>query len=263
MIYNFIKTEFKFQFQNKLVLIGYSVGILVNLLVYYYSSKVFIPNVNLSGEFLEHGYFEYILLGEICLMISQVSLNEGQDAFFRYKESGVLEQFYFSKKGLVSNLSKLYISLITINFLHILISLFFAKVIFHASFNYFQIVRVLNVQIFSAFIFLGLYYLNLVFSALMGRRNGSIQHFVNVLTFFSGAYFPLSIIPFSFLREVLSLSPFTLIVSFSRTYIYLGQVKFDILLALVLWLLVSFIISFFLYFIFLKKKGIGRYVSPQ
>lgn len=262
MFVNYFKNEFKFQFQNKLVLGGYFVGILVNLLVYYYSSKVFVPNTVLKGEFLEFGYFEYILLGEICLIIAQVSLNEGQDAFFRYKESGVLEQFYFSKDGIIRNLTKLYTSLVLINFLHIIISIVLAKVAFHASFDFFQVVRIVFVQLFSGVMFLGLYYLNLAFSALMGRRNGSLQHVVNILTFFSGAYFPLSIIPFSFLREALGMTPFTLIVNFSRTFIYQGTIRQDALLGLVVWFLISVFVSYLLYVKIMKRKGLGCYVSP-
>ena len=262
MLFNFIRNEFKFQFQNKLVLGGYVVGILINLLVYYYSSKVFVPNTILKGEFLEFGYFEYILLGEMCLIVAQVSLNEGQDAFFRYKENGVLEQFYFSKKGLIKNLTKLYSSLVLINFVHILISIVLAKVVFHASFDFPQMVRIVVVQLFSGFMFLGMYYLNLTFSAFMGRRNGSLQHVVNILTFFSGAYFPLSLIPVPFLREVLGVSPFTLVVNFSRTFIYQGGIKLDALLGLFVWFLISIFVSYLFYFKKMKRKGLGCYVSP-
>lgn len=261
MIYNYIKNEFKFHFQSRIILLGYIIGILINLIVYYFSSKVFVPNTLVTGEFLEYGYFEYIILGEICLIISQVSLNEGQDAFFRYKESGVIEQFYFSKDGLLSNLTNLYISLIAINFLHVMISVFFSKVFFSASFNHFQIIRMLFLQFFSGFSFIGLFYLNLSLSALMGRRNGSLQHLVNVLTFFSGAYFPLSILPVPFLRDILSASPFSLIVNFSRTFIYQGVVKWSMFLGLVGWLFITLLFSS-LIFLYLKKKGIGRYVSP-
>lgn len=262
MVVNFIKNEFKFQFQNKFVLGGYFVGILVNLLVYYYSSKVFVPNVALKGEFLEFGYFEYILLGEMCLIIAQVSLNEGQDAFFRYKESGVLEQFYFSKDGIIKNLTKLYTSLVLINFVHIIVSIILAKTFFHASFDFFQMVRIFVVQLFSGIMFLGLYYLNLSFSAFMGRRNGSLQHVVNILTFFSGAYFPLSIIPFPFLREALGVTPFTLIVNFSRTFIYQGSIRLDALFGLVVWFFISVFVSYLFYLKIMKRKGLGCYVSP-
>ena len=261
-IFNFLRNEFKFQFQSSFVFYGYLIGILINLLVYYFTSKAFVPTLGLEAKYLEHGYFEYIILGELCLLVAQISISEGQDAFFRYKESGVLELFYFSSIGLKKALTYLYGSLVLLTFIYLVSTIFFSSLFFSISLTLVQIFRLFLLQIMSGLFFVGLYYLNLTISALIGRRNGSIQHVVNLLTFFSGAYFPLELIGSETIRLILKASPFSLLVQFSRDFIYEGKLWGDEFLGLTCWFFVTMGMALAIYSFFIKKNGMGKYVSP-
>lgn len=261
-IFHFLRNEFKFQFQSHVVLYGYLIGIFINLLVYYFTSKAFVPTLGLETQYLKHGYFEYIIIGELCLLVAQISISEGQDAFFRYKESGILELFHFSTIGLKKAMTYLYGSLVLLTFVYLISTVIFSSLFFSMSLTALQISRLFALQIMSGIFFIGLYYLNLTISALIGRRNGSIQHFVNLLTFFSGAYFPLELIGSETIRQLLKASPFALLVQFSREFIYEGIFWGDELLGLVCWFLVTIIFATMTYVFLLKKNGVGKYVTP-
>jgi len=221
--YSFFKAEFKYQFQSNLAIAGYAIGIFLNLLVYYFTAKAFLPNVNIPNEFLSRGYFEFIIVGELCLMISQISLSESQESFFKLRDAGVLGQLYFSRLGLIKSLLNNYYSLVLLKVLFIIVSLILSVLFFDLSLDAQMLFRFLLLQILSSVFFLGFYFLSLSISALVGRRNHSLQHLINILTFFSGAYFPLEIFTSSLLKNILSHSPFALQVKLTRNFVYTGH----------------------------------------
>jgi ABC-type polysaccharide/polyol phosphate export permease len=216
----FLKAEYKFQFQSSFALYGYIAGIFLNLLVYFFTAKAFVPNTSFANAFLDKGYFEFIIIGELCLIIPQISLGDGQEAFFRLKEAGVLGQLYFSRLGLIKSLVHVYHSLLFFRMIFILCSLIFGFLFFDLSFNFMMVFKFLVIQLFGSIIFIGFYFCNLAFSALVGRRNSTIHHIVNVLCFFSGAYFPLDVFSSPLLRNILTYSPFALHVTLTRDFVY-------------------------------------------
>lgn len=260
MILHFFKAEFKYYFRSKFALVGYVIGILLNLTVYYFTAKAFVPKDNLNNLFLNRGYFEYIVFGELLLILAQVSLGQGQESFFRYKESGILEQLFFSKTKILRSAIYIYVSLCMIQFLFVFFTLIFSWSFFSVEFDALFFIRLCTAILFCGVLFSGLYFLNLTISAFIGRRNGSLGHFVNLMTIFSGAYFPLEVFSSEILRKALSLSPFALFVSWSRSFVYLGSfdwTKFSILLFV--WWFLPFILSCFIFKWYLSRKN---YVTP-
>lgn len=258
----FLKNEFSYQFQSGFVFYGYLIGIFINLIVYYYTSKAFAPTLTTGTTYLKNGYFEFIILGELCLLVAQISISEGQDAFFRYKESGLVECFYFSKTGLLRSLFYLYLSLVVVTSIYFISTIIFSQLFFSMSLTLSQVLRLSILQFLSALFFLGLFLFNLSLSALIGRRNGSIQHIVNLLTFFSGAYFPLDLISSELVRGVLRASPFALIIDFARSFVYNGKFFSYEFFMLIVWLMATLFCAFLVYLFKLKKNGLGTYVSP-
>jgi ABC-type polysaccharide/polyol phosphate export permease len=251
----FIKAEYRYQFGSSFALWGYGIGIFLNLLIYYFTSKAFSPIASIGNVFLSKGYFEFIIIGELSLIIPQIAIGEGQEAFFRFKESGILEQLYFSKLGLFKSLIHVYYSLIFFKFIFILFSLVIAAAFFHLSLSFTAIVLFLSVQLLSSFLFLGIYFLNLCISFLIGRRNGSIQHIVNVLCFFSGAYFPLEIFSSVAIRNILSHSPFALQVVMTRSLIYNQNFgDFQNAIYYLTWCLAPAALAFILFRFFIRRK---------
>lgn len=257
---SFLKVEAKFQFNTMYILWGYFFGILINLTAYHFTAKAFSPNLNIQNIFLSKGYFEFIIIGELCLMIPQISISEGQEAFFRLKESGVLGQLYFSRMGLISSLVNVYFSLIFFKLIFILCSLFFGILFFHLSFAPLTIIKFILIQALSSLFFISFYLCNLSISLLIGRRNASFNHLVNILAFFSGAYFPLEIFSSPMLRNILSHSPFALHVSITRNLIYQGSIgSYDEAFYYLVWSILPLILSLFFYK-YSEKRAIGKLI---
>ncbi len=255
---SFLKAEYKFQFPSSFAIVGYVVGILLHLVAYYFTAKAFVPSPAIANTFLSIGYFEFIIIGELCLVISQVSIGEGQDAFFRMKNSGVLEQLYFSRMGIFKSLLSVYYSLVFFKLLFIIASLFLAILFFDLSFDLSMAFNFFLFQLISSIFFIGLYFLNLSISMVIGRRNASTHHIVYLLGFFSGAYFPIEIFTSEALRNILYRSPFALQVKLMRNLVYNGNLgtMSDFIYSLG-WSIVPFILAVIIYKI-AAKKYVGR-----
>lgn len=258
---SFLKIEAKYQFDSFYVLWGYFFGILLNLTVYYFTAKAFSPNLSLQNAFLSKGYFEFIIIGELCLMIPQISISEGQEAFFRLKEAGVLGHLYFSRTGFIASLVNVYFSLIFFKLIFILCSLYFGILFFHLSLDSYTIIKFILIQVLSSLFFISFYLCNLSISILIGRRNNSFNQLVNVLSFFSGAYFPLEIFSSPLLKNILSHSPFALHVSITRSLIYRGVIgSAGDGISYLGWSIVPLLLSF-VFYKYAEKRAIGKLLN--
>lgn len=257
----FLKMEFSFLFQSKLALIGYLFGLVLNLLVYYLTAKAFLPSPEMmsSNAYLTHGYFDYIVVGEMCLLIPLVSMAEGQESFFRLKDHGLLEQMYFSRTNLISCLLSLYFSHVLMKFFFIALSMVMSLLFFHLDFSASMIARFLLIQVLSSLFFMGLYFLNIAVSFLVGRRNSSFHHVINLLSFFSGAYFPLEIFHSELLRTILLSSPFALQVRLSRAFVYQGTIPAEVFPFLFFWMILPMAGAYLIYRFFAPKR-MGRFL---
>jgi ABC-type polysaccharide/polyol phosphate export permease len=250
-----MKNEFIYYYANRFVFIGIFIGILINLMAYFYTSKAFSPNLSVSNSFLEKGYFEFIILGELCLLIPQIAMVESQEIYFRYKEKGLLEKFYFSKLGIVKGMLGLYFSQVLNKIIYIIISLCLVLIFFGVKLSILNLLMFLIVLVFSTIYFIPIYFLSLLVSFLRNRRSNTISFVINFLSLFSGAYFPLEILDNSHFFSFLKYSPITIFINFSRNLIYRqSSIELDNGIILVFWPLAFFIVSYLLYKAFFKKK---------
>lgn len=256
----FVKMEYRHNFISRWSIFGYVVGIFVNLIVYYYTSKALAPNSAFSGTFLKYGYFEFIVLGEVILLLTQASLTQAQEIVMRLKLSGMLEQLYFSKVGVIKSILIYYIALIVNNSFQIFITLLGLIVFFEVHIGFFEVLRFFIIMIASSVLFLGIFYLNFIITILFKRKNNTLQHLVNVVSFFSGAYFPLEVLANEKLKSILLLSPFTSLINLSRTYIYENKIEMTYLVTLLLWLIIPLIVGLVLYMLLVKPRGGSLYV---
>ena len=256
----FVKMEFRYNFISSWSIFGYVVGIFVNLIVYFYTSKALAPNSAFSGTFLKYGYFEFIVLGEMILLLTQASLTQAQEIVMRLKLSGVLEQLYFSRIGVIKSILTYYIALIINNSFQIILTLLGLIVFFKVHLGFFEILRFIIIMIASSVLFLGIFYLNFIMTILFKRKNNTLQHLVNVISFFSGAYFPLEVLANEKLKSILLLSPFTALVNFSRTYIYDNKIEITYLITLLFWLIIPLVVGLVLYKLLIKPRGGSLYV---
>lgn len=253
--------ELKFSFNSKLAFIGYALGIFINLIVYFFTSKALIPNPESGKNLFQYGYFEYIVIGEVVLLLTQASLSQGQDLVIRLKNNGILEQVYFSKLGILKGLSLYYFALVIINSIHIIFSLLISKVFFNISLTPLALIKFIILICVVSILFMGVYFVNVFTTLLLKRRNNSLQHLVNLMGFFSGAYFPLEVIGSEKASKVLNASPLTALVSWTRSVIYDNIWLSSNFYVLLFWFLVPMAFGILFFVFFVKKKQGYFYVN--
>lgn len=256
-----LKVEFKYYFNSKIAFIGYAIGVFLNLLVYYFTSKAILPHQNFSGSLFKQGYFEYIVIGEIILLLTQASLTQGQDLIIRLKNNGILEQIYFSKLGILKSFLIYYLVLVLNNFIHVLLSLVISKLIFNLSLDFGTIIKLIVAMFIGSLFFVGIYLLNVFITLIYKRKNNSLQHLVNLAGFFSGAYFPLEVVGNQSVIKFLAISPITSLVAWIRGLIYDHNWFSNNLFILIVWLLVPTMIASIFYAYYIKKKHGYFYVN--
>lgn len=256
-----LKIELKYSFNSKLAFFGYALGILINLIVYYFTSKAVVFNQVSNGSLFQHGYFEYILIGEIVLLLTQASLTQGQDLVIRLKNNGLLEQLHYSKLNVIRGLIIYYFAIMIINSIHILLALIFSMVFFKISLSPLIIFQFAILIVVTSILFSGIYFLNVSITLIFKRRNNSLQHLVNLLGFFSGAYFPLEVIGSKTAVNFLQLSPLTSLVNWARGVIYENTWITMNLYTLVFWFIAPAFLAYLIYFFRIKNKNGYFYVN--
>jgi len=251
---NILKIELKYAFNSKFAFIGYSLGIFVNLLVYYFTSKALVPQNDSNVNLLKYGYFEYIVIGEIVLLLTQASLTQGQDLLIRLRNNGLLEQIYYSKIGVIRSLLLFYIALTFINSIHVLITIILSKIFFSLSLSLVIILKFMLLMFLVSFIFIGIYLLNIFITMVLKKRNNSLQHVVNLMGFFSGAYFPLEVIGNKKFITIMSASPLTALIGWTRGVIYENIWFSSNLNVLIAWMLIPLALGILIYYSYIKKR---------
>ncbi len=258
---NILKIELKYSFNSKLAFAGYAIGILLNLIVYYFTSKAVVFNQSSTEKMFQYGYFEYILIGEIVLLLTQSSLTQGQDLIIRLKNNGILEQLHYSNLNIVRGLILYYFALVIINSIHVLIALALSMIFFQVSLTAIVFLKFILLIACSSLFFSGIYFLNVFITLIFKRRNNSLSHFVNLLGFFSGAYFPLEVIGSDTAVRMLQASPLTALVNWTRGVIYENLWATINLYTLLCWFVIPLALAFLIYCIRLKGKQGYYYVN--
>lgn len=255
-----IKYETKNYFPNYWALIGLLFGVIINLMAYYFTSKALSPNINISDPILHQGYFEYIILGEILLLVPQLAISDSVEIYFRYRDSGILEKMFLLKNGPLLTLFHVFISQVFIKLLYVFITFILVFILYKTHFSLIHLFNLIIAMLFSALVFLPFFFLIIFISMLRKKRISAIHYLMTIFSLASGAYFPIEVIGNNSLIHFFKVSPMNLIISTGRDFIY-GKINFLELISFQhLWIwgivVVAFNYLFYKYFINYFKVNI-------
>ncbi len=172
------------------------------------------------------------------------SFNDGQNLFLRYRDSGYLLQIRYSHFGIFKFLFIQHTITMLLIIPYIFLTLIFSWSFFNLSLNHLSVAFLILLFIVSIFLFFGIYLINIASLIFFKRKNQVIAQVLSFLSFFSGAYFPLEIINNSQLVKLISYSPFTSFVSFSRELIYFHTFSVDNFGVVLMFSLSCFLVSY-------------------
>ena len=246
-ISNIVRYEIKNFTSSKLAMIGFIVGTIINLFAFYFTSKAFVPKSEIITFLGQSNYFEYIVIGEISLILTSLFFNDSQELYERLKNFGILEKYWLSDKRTEINTLKHYLALSIIKLIIILVNLFLIIILFSFKVSLLNVFLFLLVQIAILILFTPIFLLFFYFAFALGKKSSLFLHAISFLSVLSGAYFPLEVFGGEYIVSLLKINPISLQISLARTILNSNYSEVPILLLRCLgWTLVSCLFLYFL-----------------
>jgi len=210
----FIK-EYRYYYQNPLVLFSILLNELIVLLVFWYTAKAFVPNLEIfSGKAID--YFTFIVIGETALRIPSffitiVSRNMKNATLDGAFENHLLlkhsPQYAFFIEGLCASIFEI---------LKVALVLFLATVFFVIDVTFYALLLAIPIQLISILIFTGLGLVSVSILLVLKRGEGWLMRLVSIATILAGAYFPTTVLPYGLNVHLHYASPFNLLLESTR-----------------------------------------------
>ncbi len=212
----FLKMEAQDLYPSRWSVGGAFIANLISLTIYWFTSKAFSTSVESLVGSLGLDYFHFILVGEIMLMIPIVLVEGVSQSIRQSVANGTIETFlmlpvsfekpfilWMSAKGLLE-------------FFRLIILVGAAVLIFNFQLDLFAIIKFLAILIVTAPLFLALGIFAASILIQFGRGEKAITFIVNLMTIFSGLYFPITVLPETLHKIISASSPFYLVMDQSR-----------------------------------------------
>ena len=191
-------------------------SVYLTVLVYFYSSKAFVPDLNLKMDFYQGNFFYYLFWGDFLLRIPQ--------SLFSHPARNLrlaIQDNTFDSMVLMSGSPKLILfSLATMSFLREIISmgllLFCAALFFELKFDFLYLAQA--VLIFFAFLpfFLGVGFILAGVVLFFERGETALASLSTIMAIMAGMYFPIEVFP-GFIQRLCNLfSPYGYFLRSSR-----------------------------------------------
>lgn len=245
-----MKADLREKFRFRSQILWEIFGILVTLAVYFYTAKAFSPAF--TGR-LHPGttYFEFVLMGELVLILPSVMLDGQIKSLKRFQKEGLLEIFAVGRVRLAPLMLIASLAFSIKDLLRVLLVLLAAYLIFpfHVDVSSLPLLVLLQILFLPVFCALGA----LAASVLIYTRRGEhlLSNLHMVIAMAAGAYFPVSVLPEIVQKLSRFLSPFTVLLDQSRDLMGGGSLSAEWL-----WAPAGFAVG--LLFLFLSKMLLER-----
>jgi hypothetical protein len=222
LIGNFIRLNLKETFYYKFFYIFEMISVLISLILYYYTSEAFSAPVNTYLSKYNTNYFSYIVLGEIFLFLPLFYLESPLRQVKNSIHQGVFDTFRslpISPMKFILFLSNMGVIRI---FYRIILTLGIALFFPVFTFSFHEIGWLVLLQLLIIPFCLGLGFLILSILLVTGRGNAALGYLSTMMAFFSGALFPVEVLPKWLAEGVLPYFPITIFLENSRMVGYLS-----------------------------------------
>ncbi|MBH48534.1 MAG: hypothetical protein CME71_10240 [Halobacteriovorax sp.] len=211
-----------------------------SLLIYYFTSKAFAKSFFDS----ESGYFEYILVGELSLLVISSSLYNSTHLIRSWKTKGIFDYLLSSKVSTVKTISLQLISTLARDLSMVILQLTLAYAIFGLSLSLSKMAVLIFYPLLALPLFICLGFISLSLILYFGRGGAVGTTLTNVFSFLSGVFFPISFLP-SYLQGLSFHNPFSVVLLPIRSF--LAHSEFEQLLVaswpILIWTMASAVIA--------------------
>lgn len=215
---SFLLLSFRNQWRQKLpgkfAMLGFSIGLLLELLIYWYTSKAF--SGNFIREFGVSDYFSYIVLGELVLMLPAALVASAAMSLSEAQGNGTLEPLFLIPNRTSSLVLKLAVSAVFFPVLHLLLMVLGAVAFFGFRLPAGSLPLILLLQVASIPCFAAI---GLCVAAIFLRYQrglGAIGFISRAAAVLAGVYFPVAVLPEWLRASILVFSPFSAVLEASR-----------------------------------------------
>jgi len=241
--------EFRYYYQSPLILFSILINELMILLVFWYTAKAFVPNLEIfSGKAID--YFTFIVVGETALRIpaffvTVISRNMKnatlEGAFDNHLLLPCSPQYSFMIGGIGASIFEI---------LKVILVLVLAWCFFTIDITFYSLVLAAPLQIMAIFIFIGLGLMSVSALLVLKRGEAWIMKIVSIATILAGAYFPTTVLPYGLDSHLYYASPFNLLLESTRKILSQEMSPHNYLVSSVIllaWAISLFTLGYFLF----------------
>jgi ABC-type polysaccharide/polyol phosphate export permease len=210
------RQERRYQYRSTTFILYPLITSYLTVMIYWFTSKALTGMADLNQTWYANSYFEFLILGELVLLLPIALGDSGIRAVRYLANEGMLEDSFLLPKGPLKPIFALSFSMLLPELLS------FFMLAFHASFFFgYSLPWLTIVQIFGLVLAIlpSIFALNLFGTGLflrMGRGEGLMSQLNYVAGIFAGAYFPLSVLSEQVSQILVTYSPHAAVLDLSR-----------------------------------------------
>lgn len=214
LLFRFIHLDIKRFHSSWFVFVGQVISSFVSLFVYYFTSKAF------GSQFTSLGmdYFSFVLTAEVTLYIGGMLFVFPLDQSRQWIHSGLFSYMLSLPQSIYKIFLMRSLALIPRCLFFVSLQLTIAILFFDLNISFISFVALLLYPLLSFFLFYSLGLISMSLFLLTGRGGASVGYLNTILAIFSGAYFPLTVLP-DWLRVVGSFNPYETLLNAVRKFI--------------------------------------------
>lgn len=258
LLLRFIHLDYKRFNSSWIVFAGQILASFVSLFVYFYTSKAF------GSQFSNLGmdYFTFVLTAEVTLYLGGMLFVFPLDQSRQWIQNGLFAYMLSLPQSIYRIFLMRSLALIPRCFFFVTIQLTIAILFFDLSItlNSFGVLLIYPLFSFLLFFSLGIFSMSLFL--LTGRGGASVGYLNTILAIFSGAYFPITVLP-DWIRFIGSFNPYGTLLTAVRKFVVDQNfiILFDSFVPLLLWSIALSAISWvFLRFALINyRKNLKRF----
>ena len=213
----YMKVDGRNYFQTKLAFLGLSIGIFLNLVIYWYTSKFIGQSFSSSLENYGMSYFDYLLIGDIILQSAMSMIEVNTNHFFMLKVNKGHDYLRTTTAGLEKIFLAKSLAIFPRDIAMMILYFAIGKAFF--TFNLSMIDFLLGIFLQLIFLpsFIGISFIILSFFSVFGRGMGIIGYFNTIASIVAGGFFPVEVLPMNVDKFAMYLTPYnTLLYGFRR-----------------------------------------------
>lgn len=216
-----VRLDFLERYRKRTAFVIEAAAVLLGLTIYWYTAKAFAPAF--SGNLGAYGnYFHFVLVGELALLVP-ISLLEGVARAVRKSQAeGTLELFLSGHRPVAHIPILLSLAVVPRDFSRVLLSLGLAAVVFGFRLPVAALFLLPLLQLLALPLFLAIGMLAASVLVLLGKGEHIVTYLGAAIMAFSGAYFPLEVLPEKFVMIVAQYSPYALFLRLHRDLLSQG-----------------------------------------